>query len=319
MPEAAQFGQQTAAYAVAYSQFRFFVMAAALDELPPLEDMEEALSLAAGLRARLRPAGEASEPKAAASAPPPAQKAEQPRPAPRTAPATDSGAFGGLAAGFLLDRKPKAQPQAQPKAPPQPQLTTLKPQVQPLRLPEVQASLDAERRRAEQATSQWLNEDLLKELAKNPKLMRGLADPRVAAVMAEFQRAPREAARKYADNAELSEFIREFAAVMSKHFAALTGSEGGTAPAAAAADGDGADTVAFGARRVPKRTLQRWLSDPAVRHVLEDPATGELLARIGNDPEALARHCSDPRIAILLRAGVIQPPCNSSARVVELD
>lgn len=60
--------------------------------------------------------------------------------------------------------------------------------------------------------------DLLQKFATNPKLAKGLGDPRFQAAIAEMQKNPKEAMLKFQKDKELSEFLQEFFSTMGDHF-----------------------------------------------------------------------------------------------------
>ena len=65
---------------------------------------------------------------------------------------------------------------------------------------------------------QWLNQELLMKIAQNPNLMRCFMDPRFSTVIQELQTNPKECLKKYGNNPEFSNFIKEFSALMGDHF-----------------------------------------------------------------------------------------------------
>ena len=65
---------------------------------------------------------------------------------------------------------------------------------------------------------QWLNQELLMKIAQNPNLMRCFMDPRFSTVIKELQTNPQECLKKYGNNPEFSNFIKDFSALMGDHF-----------------------------------------------------------------------------------------------------
>jgi len=65
--------------------------------------------------------------------------------------------------------------------------------------------------------------DLLQKFATNPKLSKGLSDPRFQAAIAEMQKDPKAAMAKFQKDKELSEFLTEFFSTMGDHFAVVRG------------------------------------------------------------------------------------------------
>ena len=66
-----------------------------------------------------------------------------------------------------------------------------------------------------------MNEDLFSNITKSESLRTKLANPQFMAAFGEFQSNPQEAARKYGDNAEMKEFIREFSGLLGNHFTGI--------------------------------------------------------------------------------------------------
>ena len=65
---------------------------------------------------------------------------------------------------------------------------------------------------------QWLNQELLMKIAQKPNLMRCFMDPRFSKVIQELQANPQECLKKYGNNPEFSNFIKEFSSLMGEHF-----------------------------------------------------------------------------------------------------
>ena len=65
---------------------------------------------------------------------------------------------------------------------------------------------------------QWLNQELLMKIAQNPNLMRCFMDPRFSTVIQELQTNPQECLKKYGNNPEFSNFIKDFSALIGDHF-----------------------------------------------------------------------------------------------------
>ncbi len=148
----------------------------------------------------------------------------------------------------------------------------------------------------------------------DPLLARGLADPRMADVMAMLSKNPKEALKKYGDQPHLQEFIRRFLGLMGDH---LTTEEKATAAAAAAAAPATDEPllrarpekqlyVADRPREVDPQQMQKWLSDPELRSILNNPETGQMLADMGRDPRKFKQYAKRPDFQKLLAAGIIQ-------------
>lgn len=65
---------------------------------------------------------------------------------------------------------------------------------------------------------QWLNEELMKKLMKNPKLLQAFTHPNFNDVITLIQKDPNEAKKRYGNVPELNEFFKEFSSLMADHF-----------------------------------------------------------------------------------------------------
>lgn len=68
---------------------------------------------------------------------------------------------------------------------------------------------------------EWITEDLLSKVQKNPKLMKQLDDPHFSKVLTEFQKNPQQAMAAVRNDPEAKEFIQEFCGLLGNHFTAL--------------------------------------------------------------------------------------------------
>jgi len=95
----------------------------------------------------------------------------------------------------------------------------------------------------------WMTPELMAQFQSNPIVSRGLQNQRCKDALELMQKSPKEAQAKYANDAEVDAFLREFGKLMGNHFDGLAkkqeaeqkaadGSAGGTAkPAATGAPG----------------------------------------------------------------------------------
>eukprot|EP00613_Pedinella_sp_CCMP2098_P037565 CAMPEP_0171800986 /NCGR_PEP_ID=MMETSP0991-20121206/71996_1 /TAXON_ID=483369 /ORGANISM="non described non described, Strain CCMP2098" /LENGTH=449 /DNA_ID=CAMNT_0012412581 /DNA_START=14 /DNA_END=1363 /DNA_ORIENTATION=- len=67
-------------------------------------------------------------------------------------------------------------------------------------------------------TEDWVTPDLMKKFATNPKLARGLTDPKFQAALQELQKDPKAAMLKFQGDKELTAFLQEFCQTMGEHF-----------------------------------------------------------------------------------------------------
>ena len=114
---------------------------------------------------------------------------------------------------------------------------------------------------------QWLNQELLMKIAQKPNLMRCFMDPRFSTVIQELQTNPQECLKKYGNNPEFSNFIKEFSSLMGEHFNNL------------------AKNPMAGNPNYNTPEVQEIINDPKVKPILEqeiinDPKIKPILERL---------------------------------------
>lgn len=133
----------------------------------------------------------------------------------------------------------------------------------------------------------WLNQDLLMKLAKNPKLIQAFTHPSFADVIALLQSNPQEAKRKYGDSKEFNEFFKEFFLLMSDHFKDL------------------------GKKETENFIQSSSQADPEVERVINDPQVKQLLEKMKIEGKIdSAELNSNPELAFkldfLIKKGVLK-------------
>eukprot|EP01046_Picozoa_sp_COSAG06_P028365 COSAG06_NODE_2549_length_6687_cov_142.924256_1_plen_372_part_00 len=154
------------------------------------------------------------------------------------------------------------------------------------KLDEVQQALGA----ATEKQSEWMNGDFMSRFQKNPRLMKGFTDPRCQKAMAEMQEDPEAASKKYKDDKQVSEFLREFMGLMGDHFSNLADDADRKAKDEAekkAKEEQAAQAQAQAAAMGP-------MSDPKVQAIMSDPEFQPILQMCGQ-PGYFTRFMNDPR------------------------
>jgi hypothetical protein len=82
---------------------------------------------------------------------------------------------------------------------------------------------------------EWVTPDLIRQFSTNPVISRGLMDPRCKDALELMQKNPKEAQAKYASDAVVDAFLKEFGKVMGGHFEQLGAKQEEDAQKAAAA------------------------------------------------------------------------------------
>eukprot|EP00053_Salpingoeca_punica_P009857 m.88646 g.88646 ORF g.88646 m.88646 type:complete len:329 (-) comp15198_c1_seq1:2173-3159(-) len=151
------------------------------------------------------------------------------------------------------------------------------------------------------ANNGWLTPDLVKKLASRPALVSGMANPRIAAALQEFQANQKSAMQKYKGDKEVEEFFRQYFEVVGEHFNQL----------ADAQDKQRAEEKAKAeAEERERQETQRVLSNPEVVAALQHKGVQALLATLRSNPSAnvapLLRSTEmQHHVAVLQRAGLL--------------
>ena len=91
------------------------------------------------------------------------------------------------------------------------------------------------------------------KIAQKPNLMKAFMDPRFSTVIKELQTNPQECMKKYKNNEEFSNFIRDFSSIMGEHFTNLS------------------------------QNNNNNINDPEVQKVINDPKINPILKRLQNE------------------------------------
>lgn len=109
----------------------------------------------------------------------------------------------------------------------------------------------------------WLTDDLTRRIASDPALALGFAHPRCQAAIADLQKDPAAAQRKYASDPLVTDFLKRFTAVMGDHFSRLGArEEAAPKPQAAAAPTIGPEELARMARESESQAVGRLFATP---------------------------------------------------------
>jgi hypothetical protein len=194
-------------------------------------------------------------------------------------------------------------------------------------------------------SGQWITPALLERVAKEPRLLAGMANERYMAALSEIMAAPQAGMAKYASDEGLSTFLRAFMALMADHFTTLGEEEarGGKERASAEAEAAPALTpvssrstkpsaggslrpdgtllgdrslssaaVAEAMRAAPDadEAVRKALGDVAVIDVLRDPKVQAVLEACRVDGRHLGVALREPgmraKLLVLQRAGLIR-------------
>ena len=133
----------------------------------------------------------------------------------------------------------------------------------------------------------WLNQDLLMKLAKNPKLLQAFMHPSFTDVISLLQSNPEEAKKKYGSNPEFNEFFKEFSSLMADHFKNL------------------------GDKQTESFINQNAKNDAEVEEILKDPKVIKLLEKMKVEGKIESQDLINDqslmiKIDILIKKGVLK-------------
>ncbi|ESO85762.1 hypothetical protein LOTGIDRAFT_204592 [Lottia gigantea] len=287
-----------------------------LDDIPPLEDMSHMLQEIDKIRPEKKIMKDyIPESKTLEVTSNPVVKTEKESVGRDKTVNTKSNSFGGMKKGFLFSSpKDKVTPVSKNKDSKCETMPYIKKTEtnDELRINEVQDAMKAGGNLLQ--NKDWVNDDLLKEIEKNDVLYSKLSNPQFSAAIAEFQHNPEGAMKKYADNAEMQKFLKEFCGVMGNHFSQLAEknpsnkTEGGKGPVLITQNTDSEPHI----KSEDENRLEEILSSEKVKEVLMDEKIQNLFHTLKNNPKAGERilHNADGdfkrKIKVLIDAGLLQ-------------
>ncbi|KAK3578855.1 hypothetical protein CHS0354_010213 [Potamilus streckersoni] len=151
-----------------------------------------------------------------------------------------------------------------------------------------------------QKNTDWVTDDLMQKIEENKLLSRCLTDPRFAQAIADLKSNPAEAMTKYQNNAEVQRFLQEFIGVMGSHFTKLGEQQSKNTPSqpqrkiseiATRSTTDGADLKVRSSTDPNQATeediqqINRIVSNPEVREILQDPQIQKLFETLRQNPD----------------------------------
>lgn len=238
-------------------------MASNEDEVPPLEDMSEALKQAASLKeSKEQKEKKQQQPKTEGSKESASQdgvseiytrkkavsdktqtdsqntdtdvkSSVKTKAAPKQSETKEKG-FAGFSKGFLSGSKPvtrssskssKKSTDTQEEIP----YIEKKDDSESLKLSEVQETMNKTSENL-MKNQEWVTDDLLGKVGENESVMKGFQNQEYVKIIKEFQANPQDAMEKYKDHTKFQEFFREFCKLMGDHFGALGSKESGEQP-----------------------------------------------------------------------------------------
>lgn len=181
-----------------------------------------------------------------------------------------------------------------------------------LQMPEVQQAMQGMEKLKEDQS--WVTPQLMAALQSRPDLLKSLSDPKIQEAMKLMQTAPGEAQRRYQDNAEVTQFLKDFSALMATHFDVLSKEAPGAKPQAGyakmpAPPAPPKQPVAQSRAQPAVQALPT--DDPKVAAAFQDPEVQELLAELyAGKPLEMHELCQQRpnlfhKVKILLDSGLL--------------
>jgi hypothetical protein len=138
------------------------------------------------------------------------------------------------------------------------------------------------------ASKEWVTEDLLKRVQSNPTLRDRMTDPNFMKMLENFHSNPGEVMRKYASNPEMSQFLKEFCALMGDHFTKLADKEETAEKKRTSKE----QPLMREQRSNPEedKAIKELIKDPDVQRALMDPSIQRLLQDLKDNPDQAQRN-----------------------------
>ena len=174
----------------------------------------------------------------------------------------------------------------------------------------------------EQNSDEWCTPDLLQKLAKKPELMKMLENPNAMRAIAEFQKDPKAAAKKYEGTPEVMAFFKDFCDIMGTHLEGIADKT--DAKKAGGGGGGGVQQMSGGASLPPAmetaedRRMRELMQRPDVQDALQDPRIQTLIDQLRKNPRTgdilLRQAKSDPevmrKLQVLISTGILGTSMN---------
>ena len=135
--------------------------------------------------------------------------------------------------------------------------------------------------------------------------------------MAAVQANPTAASRQFANDSELQAFLKPWLEITGAELSRLaqqSQQQQPKKPLIVEADSEESGSAASGtddpylAPPTPEQ-MQRWLSNPKIRAVLEHPSTSHILQELKRDPSLFRKYAAENAgIRLLIKEGILRPP-----------
>ncbi|XP_074658463.1 uncharacterized protein LOC141911359 [Tubulanus polymorphus] len=293
-----------------------------IDDVPPLEDMTETLKQVLAVHDTSKAQMDAQKKKetmTASSIPDKSSNDVEMNSKPCTVKKDRSAGFAGMKKGFLLSSSSSTKPKPK-KSVEKDNIPFIKAKQETkeskYEMPEVQAAMQASQGLL--SNKEWITDNLLESVEKNPLLCSQITDPKISEAMNEFQTNPQEAMWKYRNDEEVQKFFKEFCGLLGNHFTGLSESQA-QSTVSSSMQRDGTADIQVRSSTNPNQPTQKdedkmneILSKPEVKEVLADPEIQQLFKLLREDPTEAQRilHQKKPsiqsKIQVLVREGLLK-------------
>jgi len=232
--------------------------------------------------------------------------------------------FGGFKKGFLLSsakqpasKKSKQLSSAKAEALEEIKKSNHSKAKDPLVFDEIQETLASQMPLLK--SKDWITEDLLSKIEKNPKLMKQLEDPRFSQALTAFQANPQKALLAVQNDPEVKEFIQEFCGLLGEHFTTLgeeeTKKKDQMKKPIDTLEASSTRKLLPGSKdnasQMEEEKFQKIISDPEIKEILNDKRIQHLIHTLKENPAIAQRTLSElgpeyhGKIQRLIEAGLL--------------
>lgn len=266
------------------------------NDVPPLEDMSELINQVNNLRENVTAKPSCDQSVTANTQP----KKKTVSSAQGLKSAQNEKTFGGFKKGFLMNSKPKKETSNASFKPLKkdtdiPVIKARNPEQKGMEIPEVQEAMKSSGKPSLEGKD-WITEDLLKKVERNPALANKLTDPKFREIMEQVGTDPLKALSMIGKDPEMQKVMQEFSGLMGEYFTTL-GDSMAQGTSANASKNQGSDIgltersstrqqTAVPPSQEDEAKMRDILSDPEVMKVLQDHQIQRLLTMMKTNPEA---------------------------------
>jgi len=193
--------------------------------------------------------------------------------------------FGGFQKGFLLGGRTKKKLTSTKQSSVE-EIPNIDYVVKPTESPQSRLVMDDVQQamsKMKMGDKSWVNDDILKTVESDDKLVKQLADPKFTAAIEMMKTDPKRALEHFKDDQDVADFFKKFYGILGNHFSSL---EDKQIPSGEikTQDVSGVDGVIETEKVKEDRNVREVLENPELRSLLEKPSVKSLIEALRENP-----------------------------------